>query len=132
MGCDPTLATGGAGGDEPSQKPATAGARCVLAIGVPVVHPIEPAGVGPVGAGKELDRVDVVVVEVVVPDRRSHVIGGAVVDEVAGRGKDGGVGIHDVAAIAVVLPGGGQELHGAHGFRRGRPVDASAVALDGG
>src|SRR5712691_8779316 len=75
-----------------------------LARRVPVVHAVEPVGVGTVGAGEKHDRVDVVVVEVVVKDGLAHVARGSPVNQVSGRGEDRVVGVHDVAALAVVRP----------------------------
>src|SRR5712692_7508354 len=76
--------------------------RLCLARRVPVVHAVEPLRVSAVGAGKKHDRVDVVIVEVVVEDRLAHVAGRSPVDQVSGRGEDRVMGVHDVAALAVV------------------------------
>src|SRR5712671_5707941 len=73
-----------------------------LAERVPVVHAVEPARVRSVSAREGLHRVDVVVVEVVVPDRDAHVVWRSVMGEVPRRGKDRVVRVHDVAALAVV------------------------------
>src|SRR5437879_6643304 len=78
---------------------------------VPVVQAVEPGGVGPDGAGEELDSVHVVEVQVVVEDRGAHVVRRAVMDQVAGGGHDRVVGIPHVAALTVVGPRSGQELH---------------------
>src|SRR5207247_10702678 len=75
-------------------------------------------------------RAGVVEVEVVWPDRGAHVVGRAVVYEIAGRGEDRRVRVHDVAALPVVGPRRGQELHGTHRTRRRWTVDAAEVALD--
>src|SRR5207245_1994062 len=101
-----------------------------LAGGVPVVHPVEPMRIRAICAGEELDRVDIVVVEVVVKDRLAHVAGRAVMDEVPGRREDGVVRVHDVAAVAPVRPRSGQELHRSHCVGRRWSVDAAEVALD--
>src|SRR6266851_10224300 len=82
-----------------------------LARGVPVVEAVEPGRVVADGAGEELDGIDVVVVQVVVEDRRPHVARRAVVDQVARRGHDRVVLVVDGAALAPVRPGARQELH---------------------
>src|SRR5579859_2504240 len=43
-----------------------------LPICIPVIHPVEPSGIGPKGPRERFHRVDVVIVEVVVPDRQPH------------------------------------------------------------
>src|SRR5258708_25395731 len=105
-------------------------ARAWLARRVPVVHPIEPAGVGAVGAGEEFDRVHIVVVVVVVKDGLADVAGRAIADEQTGGGKDRVVWVHDVAAVAVLPPGSGEELHRPLRTRGRRPVDPAEQALD--
>src|SRR5579864_8407687 len=101
-----------------------------LAERVPVVDPVEPDRVGAEGSRERLHGVDVVEVQVVVVDRVAHVVRRAVVGQVAGRGEDRVVRVHDVAALAELLPGGGLELHRAQRTRGRRAVDAAEVALD--
>src|SRR5712691_231975 len=84
-----------------------------LARRVPVVHAVEPVGVRAVGAGEKHDRVDVVVVEVVVKDGLAHVARGPVVDEQARGGQDRVVRVIDVAALAILPPGSRDKLHRA-------------------
>src|SRR6266567_5308763 len=88
--------------------------RGSLAGCVPVVHAVEPVRVGAVGAGEVDDRIHVVVVEVVVQDRVGHVGRRAVVDQQAGGSENRVVRVHDVAALAIFLPGSGDELHRSH------------------
>src|SRR5450631_4080096 len=84
---------------------------------VPVVHAVQPSGVGAVGPRERLHRVDVVEVEVVVVDRVAHVVRRAVVRQVASRREDGVVRVIDVPALPVLGPGAGKELHRALGTR---------------
>src|SRR2546421_4780231 len=78
---------------------------------VPVVEAVQPPWIGPDRPGEELDGVDIVEVQVVVEDRRPHVVRRPVMDQVAGGGHDRVMRIPDVAALAPVGPGAGKELH---------------------
>ena len=68
---------------------------------------------------------------VVGEDRLLEVAGRAVGEQQAGGGRDGVGGVADVAAVAVDLPGRGQELHRAEGAGAGRPVVGAVAAFDG-
>src|SRR5450631_2842690 len=84
---------------------------------VPVVHAVQPSGVGAVGPREELHRVDVVVIVVVLEDRVAHVVRRAVVRQIASSREDGVVRVVDVSALPVFGPRAGEELHRALGPR---------------
>src|SRR5207253_576337 len=96
----------------------------------PVVEAVQPDGVVADGAGEALYRAYVIGVVVVPVDGAVHVPGAAHGPQVAGGSLDRVPRAHDVAAVAVVGPGAGHELHGAHGAGAGGAVDAAEVALD--
>src|SRR5260370_3409622 len=89
-----------------------AGRPC-LARRVPVVHAVKPVRVRAVGAGEELDRVDVVIVEVVVKDGLAHVARGPIAEQAARRGQDRVARATDVAALAILPPGSRGKLQRA-------------------
>jgi hypothetical protein len=88
------------------------------------------AAVG-VAGGPGQDVGDVLGGVVVGEDRLLKVAGGAVGGQQAGGGGDGVGGVHDVAAVTVGRPGGGQELHRAEGSGAGWAVVGAVAAFDG-
>src|SRR5712691_7290654 len=97
---------------------------------VPVVHALQPTGVGAICPGEELDRIDVVEAVVVVPDGVSHVVRTAVVDEKPRGGEDGRVGVVDVPALAVFRPRAWKKLHRSICARGRWSVNTPELALD--
>src|SRR5208283_912786 len=90
---------------------------------------------GGVACGPGQDVGDVGAGVVVGEDRLLEVAGRAAGDQQAGSGGDGVGRVHDVPAVAVELPGRGQELHRAEGAGAGRPVVLAVAAFnfaDGG
>src|SRR5713101_8441827 len=88
--------------------------RLCLARRVPVVHAVEPLRVRAVGPSEKHDRVDVVIVVVVMKDGLPHVARRAVAGEQARGGQDRVVGVHDVADLAVLPPGISYQWYRAH------------------
>jgi hypothetical protein len=88
-----------------------------------VVVAEERPRVGPELAGVGADRAHIAAAGIVGVQGTGHVGRGAVGPQQPGRGQNGIAGGLDVAAAAVALPGGGQELHRPLGSGRAGPPD---------